>query len=76
MPFDISSGPHRIHFLETRRERPPRAIIALRLLGILAAAGALLWLLRLTTTLSWQVDFLIAVAATLAWSYRFERDKS
>ena len=57
---------------EARARR--RLIIALRL-GAVAVAAILLpvtW--KAMSLLPWEADALIALTATLAWAYRFERE--
>ena len=53
-----------------------QAILWLRACAGFLAVALTVVLCRALTALPWPVDFALAVAATLIWSYRFEREPS
>lgn len=50
-----------------------RLILALRACAVLIGTGTLAVVIHVMADLPWQGDFLIAIAACLAWAYVFER---
>ena len=50
-----------------------RLILALRVSAVLISAALVAVVAQLMGALSWQSDFLLAVAACLVWAYVYER---
>ena len=55
--------------------RPDVLVLALRVLAILAIIFVIPLLWRLMLWLPWQVDCILAMAASFAYAYRFEREE-
>jgi hypothetical protein len=61
----------------SRFQRSPRSIhrliVTLRVAAVLICLALVALAARLMLALSWQIDFVLAIAACLAWAYVFER---